>query len=126
MSICPKNKSSKALIDVSTTTLSTIDKNENIKITAVLLNNDESNFTEHTELIGEGTNKIIKVTLSGVQKNYITNAIYCQNIFSKDLRTVFRIICKKGRKIPPLFLLFICFVNILINSITHIFLKILF
>ena len=41
-----------------------------------LLNNDESNFVEHTELTGEGTNKIIKVTLSGTQKNYSTNAIY--------------------------------------------------
>lgn len=37
-----RNTSSKALLDVSTTTLSTTDKNENVKITAVLLNNDES------------------------------------------------------------------------------------
>lgn len=36
------NTSSKALLDVSQTTLSATDKNENVKITAVLLNNDES------------------------------------------------------------------------------------
>lgn len=36
------NTSSKALLDVSQTTLSVTEKNENVKITAVLLNNDES------------------------------------------------------------------------------------
>ena len=37
-----KNTSSQAMLNVSTDTLSVVDKNENIKITAVLLNNDES------------------------------------------------------------------------------------
>lgn len=37
-----KNTSSKAQLDVSTKTLSTTEKNENVKITAILLNNDES------------------------------------------------------------------------------------
>ena len=37
-----KNTSSQASLDVSTTTLSSTEKNENVKITAVLLNNDES------------------------------------------------------------------------------------
>ena len=36
------NTSSKALLEVSKTTLSATDRNENVKITAVLLNNDES------------------------------------------------------------------------------------
>ena len=37
-----KNTSSKAELEASTTTLSATEKNENVKITAILLNNDES------------------------------------------------------------------------------------
>ena len=37
-----KNTSSKALLNVGVNTLSAVDKNENVKITAVLLNSDES------------------------------------------------------------------------------------
>ncbi len=37
---------------------------------------NDSNFIENTELVENGTNKIIKITLNGVQNSYYTNAIY--------------------------------------------------
>lgn len=40
-----------------------------------LLNND-SNFTQNTEIVDNGTNKIIKVTLNGIQNNYYADSIY--------------------------------------------------
>ena len=37
---------------------------------------NDSNFIENTELVENGTNKIIKITLNGVQNSYYTNSIY--------------------------------------------------
>ena len=40
-----------------------------------LLNND-SNFSQNTEVVDNGTNKVIRVTLSGTQNNYYADSIY--------------------------------------------------
>jgi len=40
-----------------------------------LLNND-SNFIQNTEVVDNGTNKVIRVTLNGTQNNYYADSIY--------------------------------------------------
>ena len=40
-----------------------------------LLNNN-SNFIQNTEVVDNGTNKVIRVTLNGIQNNYYADSIY--------------------------------------------------
>ena len=80
-----KNTSSQASLDVSTTTLSSTEKNENVKITAVLLNNDESKDLYR--------NPVIKVALP----KQITNvSAKCKVLYGNGLELASAIIDKEN------------------------------
>ena len=83
-----RNTSSKANLAVSTNTLSSIEENKQVKITAVLLNNDESKDLYQ--------NPNIKITLP--QQVKALNNVNCQVLYANGLETKANIGEENGNK----------------------------